>query len=437
MKPFWKNRKVPMNYIGEYVIYSTDLRKQYYERTKEELSYEGIDYIVALTISKEMEDLLVKSSAADVKQRMVDHAQRESQKTVSHLIELCSSRRAQMKQIEGIPNPVIRLKAYFTLAEELKSSCGNAVRSLCGRLEKIPEYEWNAFKTSQKEYKKYQGKSAVKVIAGSAGLTVSVASLAASGFTGGGSLALSIIAIQRSSVDLYQNIRSLAIAAEKVLKDLVKDMETLHAANADPNKKNLAKREYFASATKALTGYGGAVATVRGLRSNFDLLKSKHQGLMSEGHRYTVLLVAQINNIDKMGTYLRTKEYGPKQARRVSSLIDVTGDKLDMYLNAAIDFNKRWNNIGLAINRLQPEIGQLSKNSPRTAEIVGRCLETLANLSLSAASGAGSIQGATGLLEMGKEVTTLVTDLAKEGIMSGLDIKESLDSKAQASRSYA
>lgn len=436
MKPFWINRKVPMNYIGEYVIYSVDLRKLYYERTKEQLSYDGIDYIVSLTISKEMEKLLVKSSAADVKQRMVDHAQRESQRTITQLVNLCTTFRAEMKRLEEIPNPINRFKASFPLAFELKAGCGNAVKNLCGRLDKIPEYEWKAFTTNQKEYKKYQGKAAARVIAGGAGVTVSVASLAASGATAGGSLALSIIAIQRSTVDLYQNLHSLAISAETVLKKLEKDLITLKAANSGQAKMDLNKREILSSAVKTVTGYGGAVATARGLRGHFDLLKSKNQGLLSESHRYTVLLVRQLENIDQMSAYLRTKSYDSKQYRRVNTLIAVTGDKMQKNLDEAIEFNRRWTNISLTLNRLQPELGQLNKSSPRTAEIAGRCLEALTNLGLSAASGVGSIESATGLFSLGKEVSSLVADVAKEGVISGLDIKESLDSRTEASRNY-
>ena len=113
---------------------------------------------------------------------------------------------------------------------DLRADCERCFKDVATNIEKvlkhIPKEVWTETVKNHKEYKKYKIKAGVKVAMGSISLIISAVLTGVGGWTGAGTV-IGIIGLVRSASTLGQQIYQLVIEAEKVLKSLQDDLDTL------------------------------------------------------------------------------------------------------------------------------------------------------------------------------------------------------------------
>lgn len=419
MSIFSRKSKARMNYSGDIVVFSADIKKRLYDRTKKEIDYPGIDFIVQMTVSNDLEKIMAEEGAANIKQMMVDEANQATRNCVQKIDNHLKTFRGVAKRAATMEDQYGGFKALNAAESELMTGCYNATRSLVKELEYIPEKQWSNYSGSKKNYRNYKIKSGVKLVAGATGAAVSIGGMAAGGFTGGTSLVLGIIGLQRSIVEMYQNVANLSYTAEHVLDELLKDIVALSRASS----KEMGAREIGSSVVKSITGMN-SVRTGRGMRDRVSLLKNKKDGLLRNATILTKNLDLQLQNLQKLNAKMRAKELSPSNSRKLNAFSRVASDKVMMLLDYSIDYQKRYQNIATLLVYLEPNISSLNEKNPRAPQIAGRAMEMATNLGLTLASGVPDIQGAANGLKQAKEISQVVCTFAMEVHASGLDIQE-------------
>lgn len=419
MSIFSRKSKVKMNYSGDIVVFSADIKKRLYDRTKKEIDYPGIDYIVQMTVSNDLEKIMAKEGAANIKQMMVDEANRATRRCVQKIDGSLTAFKDVARRAATMEDQYGGFKALVAAESHLMTDCSNAIRNLVKELEYIPEKEWANYSKAKKDYRNYKIKSGVKLAAGGTGVAVSIGGIAAGGFTGGSSLVLGIIGLQRGIVEMYQTVSNLSRTAEEVLDALLKDIYALSQASS----REMGAREIGSSVVKSLTGMN-SVRTGRGMRDKVSLLKNKKDGLLRNATILTKNLDLQLQNLQKLNAKMRAKELSPSNARKLNAFSRVASNKVMMLLDHCIAYQKRYRNVDTLLRNIAPDIARLNEKNPKAPQIAGRLIELATNLGLTLASGVPDIQGAMSGVNQAKEISQVVCTFAMEVHASGLDIQE-------------
>ncbi len=434
-----RHKKVRANYPNEVVIYSADLKSKLCERTGREIHYDGIDFIVQMTVNKDLAKVMEKEGASIVQQTMVDAANRSVDSSVQTLASLMAVFRKKVQRAPVRMESNGEFTALIQAENELRANCNTVIRTLMRELEQIPQRQWDQFAKSRTEYRKYQAKSGAKLAAGATGVGVSVGALAGSGATGGATLALGIIALQRSIVALYSEVKSLSQTAEQVLDALIKDIISLNQSYGKSNGRvRLGAREFASSAMRSVTGgLGGGIASGSRMREKVSLLKDKKNGLLTNCFTLSRELNKQLDSLQRMRAKYIDKELSQAQSRRLQYYFDKAGDKTMMLISFTSDYYSRWSNVGRLLNYLEPNIAFLNENNPKGAAVAGRFMEMLTSLGLSGASGGIDIKSANTAFEQAKDISLLIKDVGIEAISAGMDIRDAINENGPRSTSMA
>jgi hypothetical protein len=279
----------------------------------------------------------------------------------------------------------------------------------------IAHYE--KLKKTRKEYTKYKIKIGVTITGAAVGLAVSIGLLAGTGFSGGASGALGIVAMVKSVAVIATEVASAAQSVEQSIGTLKVQIQVVQKIWGEKKGKAQSLRghanEIAAAALKEFIG--APMPSAKQCQSNLDTAMSKLDGVVVNTHdmakrvmKLTIESTAmQKDFLDKANAKLAKhpdpqalQKYGPKVIDKLQKAVKPGNDAIrDLILK--IDVNlKRADTAKAELTKLALEVAEINKirNSSKFTEnaykILDNSLAAANNILLGALSGNGLVSGA-------------------------------------------
>lgn len=313
---------------------------------------------------------------------------------------------------------------------------------------KSVEKNFENLKKKRKEYTKYKVKIAVTITGAVAGLATSIALLAASGFSGGASGALGIIAMVKSVAVIGTEVVSAAQSVEQSMATLKLQINALYAlwGKAKANGARAHANEIAGAVFKEFIGM--SPPTAKQCAGNLDTAQNKLGGLEVRTHDMAKKVVGLMNQsavmqkefIDKANQKLAKhpdpqalQKYGPRLIAQLQKAVKPGNDAIKT-LVLGIDRNiKRIDAAKVEMAKLAKEVEEINKvrNANKWTEnaykLLDNSLAVANNLLLGALSGNGLVEGAKSITENVAPVATLfVYDKISAVVFAEGDLKKAL-----------
>jgi len=265
---------------------------------------------------------------------------------------------------------------------------------------------WNDLVAKRKEWKKFKIKIGVSILGTLAGLAVSIAALAASGFTGGASGAVAIIGFIKSGVKLAQDIKKIAIDIEGAKKELDGHLKVVEAAAK--NKGLFAANEVTGAILNEFLGI--SQPTIKSVATCFDTFKAKYAKIVVDVHD----LSKTLNKILEKQVTLE-KDFISEAEKKLAK--HPTKDKPAQFQKIKNQFNKAISASTEAVQKAIIDIGELYSDLKSWAPTIKEAAKRVADLMLKDMKGLKVFRealkfAALGLAPLdGNNIATKATDL--------------------------
>jgi len=177
---------------------------------------------------------------------------------------------------------------------------------------------WESLADQRKEYGKYKFQVTWKIFSGTLGLGLGAAGLAGAAATGGVSLAMGIVALVRSAVDLAKTLNNAKMEAESVGKRLHAILNTLRGRYKAASTKGVVSREVGASVINSLLQT--EVSNISKAKSDSDLWKNKLFGVRDTAHKLSAQLHQILEKSEQLDKELLSRVGDPKVAKVMAVL---------------------------------------------------------------------------------------------------------------------
>lgn len=340
------------------------------------------DWTVSMEVEADVRNKLDKHGLVDVLQDMVTEAQHISDRAAREIVSIWTAyankgvrrRLSPVEQILVMEEKVSRRKRFNRRSEAV-------VARLKSELETIPNKHWERFKRVKKDYRNYKIKSGFKVGATTGGLALAIGSTAASVPTGGASIVITVIGIQRTVFSLVEQIRDLSYEGETVLRKLAEDIESLertagqkggghHSSSGHSrrrhrhhhhhaNKGALRAREVGSNLVKAGMGGLNPTASINGCSSNFDLLKNKTNGVLRKSNQLAAKINELLDATEKLNAELAARTFTPAKRMKVDGLVEANEASIHATIKKCVETRERWTSLSMSLPRLNRRIENL------------------------------------------------------------------------------
>jgi hypothetical protein len=398
---------VPQKMGGPVVIWSRDISVEVKKQFKKDWLTDFSGYELEMTLNSDILDVFEKEEDKVTPAFIAQDAEELAQELISILVKTLDEIEASSKGKK--PADVDKLRESF------EPAAASAIKVVEGKMKQIPLARWDLFVRQKQQYKSYKIKSGLNVTLGVLGIAGSAVGIAG---TGGAGLALGIVTLVRSSAALMKQIHDLYIEAEKVEKDLKKDLDTLMeryaAATNEIRSGRLASTEITGSTLKTILGVDPPfMATIPKCKNNIDLWQSKVAGITVEGRKLYKAVSIGLAQCDKLEGMIAKAE--KKEARAIYDKLVKARKKLDEALGKCSDMNARVDKAEKNFEGLDQMMKALEAATPKYVEIFDKVFPVVVNLTLSGASGGVGIKEANSTLEVVNSSLSMFNDVVSEG----------------------
>jgi hypothetical protein len=162
---------------------------------------------------------------------------------------------------------------------------------------------WTQLQQQKKEYKDYRMSVGLKIVKGAVGAGAAAAGLASAAFTGGATLALSIIGTYRAVVDGGKTLWECIQDADRVQKRVVSGLQALEKTYAKDSRLGMA-REVAASTVNAVLKLPINITNVKTLEDDNALWRGKLTHLRFLAHELSEKLNKLLNDSEALQSQL-------------------------------------------------------------------------------------------------------------------------------------
>lgn len=224
---------------------------------------------------------------------------------------------------------------------------------------------WNDLQAKRHEYRKFKIKVVKSITATVAGLTVSIAGLATSGFTGGASGVLAIAGLVKAGVTLAQDIKKLAIGIEGARTELKGHLTFVEAAAEKRGVFNT--NEVGAAVLNEFIGI--SQPSIKSIQDCTDTLKAKYAQMIVKVHDLSKTLNKLLLKQEKV-----RKEFLADVAKKLQKhpVQDKKAQlkKVETQLDAVLGVN--YDKVMDQISRVQKMYEDAKKWAPEVKKLVAR-----------------------------------------------------------------
>lgn len=384
------------------VIWSAELDKRMHYTSKTFPDFKG--YKFSVSVDKDVAKLLEEDKDGPRQQQfMVDDANEALKDAVSAI-------EGALKTVDAAMPKAGSEKDQKVLTDACRKTIDETLAALARTLEAVPEKRWDTWVKIKKDYKKYKIKSAVSVVTGSIGAIASVASLAVAVPTGGATLALSIVGLIRSSVELAQTLTRLWVEAETVQQKLTASCDALSRLYQTHGKAALGAASTGSTVLNVILGVDAA-PNLKTLESENALWEQKLNGIdVNAGEAARKALEA----LDKAET-LEKKLHAAKsdQAGKLLDALRKVRKSVNDHLDACHKQSERCHKGRQLQETYAVIVKQLKSDQPAWSAVFDKLIPAAASLALAGANAGNGLKDAKEALEIAKESAVLVIEVAK------------------------
>ena len=280
------------------------------------------------------------------------------------------------------------------------------------KLKAAPAARWKKFVARAQQYKDYKIEAGVNLTIGVLGTAGAAAGIVGSG---GAGLALGIVALVRSVADTVKQIYNLSIEAEKVERDLEKDLNTLK--NRYENAVGTAKQGASEVGVSVLKGILGTdppfIAALPKCSDNMTLWDNKVAGITTIGRKLSGDITKAMAAVDKLETQIKGSD--DVKVRKIVDNMKKARKSLDQSLTKCENQMARVRSAEKAMPVLKKMLKALEATNPKYADIFDKVFPKAVNLALSGASAGVGFKDAKTALDTANVALGLVNDVANEG----------------------
>jgi len=336
------------------------------------------------------------------------------------------------------------------LVEVVNRGIEGATRIAEEKAEKAVLAHYEGLKKKRKDYTKYKIKIGVTITGAAAGLAVSIGLLAATGFSGGASGALGIVAMAKSVAVIATEVASACQTVEQSISTLRTQIQVVYRIWGEAKNKGKSVRghvnEVAAATIKEFLGL--PMPSAKQCQSNLDTASSKLDGLIVKNHdmaKKVVQMMTDSSNmqkdfLDKANAKLAKhpdpqalQKYGPKVIANLQKAVKPGNDAIKAIV-LQIDVNlRRADKCKVELARLAIEVTEINKirNSSKFTEnaykVLDNALTVANNVVLGALSGNGLVEGAQNVVNNVVPVVTLFAyDKISAVVFADGDLKKAL-----------
>lgn len=292
------------------------------------------------------------------------------------------------------------------------------------------EATWKNYQTKKKEYIKYGVKIGASIGGAVAGLTVSIATIASGGFTGGASAVIGVIGMIKSCVTIAKEIANLAMSVEQATKLMDKELAAVEAL-AKKHKALLKANEY--AATIANQFLGASQPSIKVVKDQFDIVSKKLDGIEIQIHSASTelnkVLIAQEKSLDQFMDKAKEllSKYPGARGKEDMSKIQAKLDAVMLKSRSCVmecigdvhTIRERWQKASEAVEKSRPRVESLVKIRGTDVKIFENVL-VFVDIPLAAINGNGIATKATDLASgLGTAGASFAYDKIKSGALDG------------------
>lgn len=276
----------------------------------------------------------------------------------------------------------------------------------------IPGEVWAEFVKRKKQYKDYKLKAATDVTIQVLMVTSdAIATGAAAAGTFGAAGVVGVVILARDCAKLARQVYDLALSAEKVQKDLAKDIKTLEDAYRSTVRR--VGQEVTGTLFKAaLSTDSPFLATLPKCNEKIKLLDNKVAGLETAGREFSSLLTEALDKSAKLENQM--DGLSDKKARKAYEKLVATRKELDQALKDCTKMMKRVRDTKPGIKGLQVALDALNESNPRYLKIFDVALPAVTGVALAGPSGGLGFAGAATGLDHANTAVTLAAVMGNE-----------------------
>jgi len=225
------------------------------------------------------------------------------------------------------------------------------------------EKVWKELQEYKKEWKKFKIKVAISIIGTLATLTVSIAAMASSPWTGGAGAAFAIIGFIKSGVKIAQDIKRIAISFDDSVKELEGHLAVVEAAAK--NKGLYVLNELTGAVFNEFLGI--SQPSIKSAQACADTMKAKYAQMVINSHS----LSKEVGKIEAQQDKL-TSELFKEAARKMSGLPAsvIAANLKTMQAN----FDKEMDALQKDIKKKEAEVDRLYEKTKAMAPVVKNLL---------------------------------------------------------------
>lgn len=217
---------------------------------------------------------------------------------------------------------------------------------------------WKKIISDKQEYRKYQVKSGLSIVAKSIGLVASIAATAAGGFTGAGTV-IGAIGMAKTAITLFNETRDLLKDAESVGRTLDKDIASMRDKLNAQSPTTTGVKELGKAGLERLTGI--RTTGLKSIDDNFTLYQNKLKGY----HTKASSLGGKINQLLNETQALSKKVVLLKQ--------EASAKKIPQLATSA-------NKLEATVSKLEKQLDNLLKGASSAMEGYNKGMENVKNL---------------------------------------------------------
>ena len=298
---------------------------------------------------------------------------------------------------------------------------------------------WKKIISDKKEYKTYQVKSGLSIAAKSIGLVASIATTAAGGFTGAGTV-IGAIGMAKTVVTLFNETRDLLRDAESVGKILDQDIASMRDKLNAQSPATTGVKELGKAGLERLTGI--RTTGLKSIDDNFTLYQNKLKGYHSKASS----LGGKINQLMNETQALSKKVAALKQeattkkipelataANKLEATVSKLEKQLDKLLNGASSAMEGYNKGMENVKNLTTTINDLKGKQPAWSEKLQKYVIPLLDFAYISPDSVADIieSAATTTASVIVEITTAATETenAAKGVAGNQGLELALGGK--------
>lgn len=377
------------------VIWQADVAKQVTSKIDPAWLESFRDCRLRLAVDDQLVATMRNAGEAAVLAFMVSDAQKVADAVTAELIK-----RVERLDDNSNRSPQEMDKARGELTKDVEKLLAKAEV----RLKAIPDERWKLFLSRQKQYKDYKVRSAVQVATGVVGVTASAAGIVGTGGTG---LALGIVALTRSAVQLVQKVYELSIEADTVGTKLEKSCAVLQARYADAKKQ--AGNEVGATLVRGLLGENAFMDAIPEAQASLKLWSDKVAGLsgaVQDAAQKIVDAIEKTGELEKRIERAQTKE-----ARAAYAELTKLQEALDKMLSSTSELGGSISRFEEACPRIAEFLAGLRARNDKHVERFEKVFPALVKTGLAGANAANGFAAARTAMQYAKTSVTLTNEI--------------------------